>query len=166
MNWDEVMNIVWPQLFQVDDENLSASGEFHQLLNLSRSCLQSTGLYIIFNTFNVYLWVGNQVDSYWLDMLFNLQEFNQLTNLEMSEEEIFFGESQEAKGWIQELYSIIQSLRISQLVYPEFKVLFEIDQKSEVILKDIMHEDKNKSIDFNTVMKRLKSDNPPLDMPY
>lgn len=73
MTCDEVMNIIWPQLFQVDDEQLSSAAEFPPLLNLSRSCLEATGIYVIFNTFYVYLWVGNQVDSFYLDLLFNVQ---------------------------------------------------------------------------------------------
>jgi len=95
-----------------------------------------------------------------------VQDLSQITNLEISEEEVFFGEQQEAKGWIQELYQIIQSLRISQLVYPEFKVLFEMDQKSEIILKELMHEDANKGIDFNSIMKQLQAHSAPLSMPY
>lgn len=36
MNADEVMNVIWPQLFQVNDEQLS-SDNLPGLLNLSRS---------------------------------------------------------------------------------------------------------------------------------
>lgn len=148
------------------DEQLSSANELPPLLNLSRSWLEPTGVYVIFNTFCAYLWVGNQVDSFYLDLLFNVQDQSQLTNLEISEEEVFFGETQEAKGWIQELYAIIQSLRISQLIYPEFKVLFEMDQKSEIVLKDLLHEDANKGIDYNSVMKQLQAGSAPLAMPY
>lgn len=98
--------------------------------------------------------------------MFNVQKLDEITNIEMSEEEIFYGEGQEAKAWVQELYQIIQSLRISQLIYPEFKLLFEFDQKSEIVLKDLLHEDANKGIDFNSIMKQLKSQNAPLSLPY
>jgi hypothetical protein len=166
MNCDEVMNVIWPQLFQVSDEQLSSSNELPPLLNLSRSCLESTGVYVIFNTFNVYLWVGNQVDGFFLDLLFNVQDQGQLNSLDISEEEVFFGEAQEAKAWVQELYAVIQSLRISQLIYPEFKVLFEIDQKSEILLKEVLHEDANKGIDYNSIVKKLQSGSSPMAMPY
>ena len=166
MSCDEAMNVIWPQMFQVNDEQLSASAELPPLLNLSRACLEPTGVYVIFNTFNAFLWVGNQVDSFYLDLLFGIQDINQLTSFDISEEQVFFGEAQEAKGWIQELYAIIQSLRISQLIYPEFRVLFEVDQKSEIVLKDLLHEDGNKSMNYDSTMKKLTSGGSPMAMPY
>ena len=165
MNCDEIMNIIWPQLFQVNDESLS-SQSLPPLINLNRTWLNSTGIYVIFNTFYVYLWVGNAVDSYFLNLLFNVQSFKEITNIELSEDDIFFGETQESKGWIQELYAIIQSLRISQLIYPEFKILFEIDNKSEIILKDLMLEDAIKGYDFNNIKRQLTSHSTLLAMPY
>ena len=134
--------------------------------NLNRTWFDSTGIYVIFNTFYVYLWVGNAVDSYFLNLLFNVQSFKEITNIELSEDDIFFGETQESKGWIQELYAIIQSLRISQLIYPEFKILFEIDNKSEIILKDLMLEDATKGYDFNNIKRQLTSHSTLLAMPY
>lgn len=165
MTCDEIMNVIWPQLFQVDDEQLNASS-LPPLMNLSRTCMETTGIYVLFNTFNVYLWIGNGVDSFFLDQLFNIQSLNELTNIEISEEDVFFAQGQESKGWIQELYSIIQSLRISQLIYPEFKVLFEMDQHSEIILKELMLEDATKGLDFNSIKKQLTSKAAPLAMPY
>ena len=165
MNCDEIMNIIWPQLFQVNDESLS-SQSLPPLINLNRTWFDSTGIYVIFNTFYVYLWVGNAVDSYFLNLLFNVQSFKEITNIELSEDDIFFGETQESKGWIQELYAIIQSLRISQLIYPEFKILFEIDNKSEIILKDLMLEDATKGYDFNNIKRQLTSHSTLLAMPY
>ena len=165
MNCDEIMNIIWPQLFQVNDETLN-SQSLPPLINLNRAWLDSSGIYVIFNTFYTYLWVGNAVDSYFLELLFNVQSFQEITNIELSEDEIFFGETQEAKGWIQELYATIQSLRISQLIYPEFKVLFEMDHKTEIILKDLMLEDATKGYDFNNIKRQLTSHSAPLTMPY
>lgn len=159
------MNIIWPQLFQVNDETLS-SESLPPLLNLSRSCLDSTGVYVLFNTFNVYLWVGSAVDSFFLEQLFNVQSLQEITNIEISEEEVFFGPDQEAKGWVQELYAVIHSLRVSMLIYPEFKVLFEMDQKSEIVLKEYMLEDAGKGYDFNTIKRQLTSQAAPLSMPY
>ena len=160
------MNIIWPQLFQVNDEGLT-SQSLPPLINLNRSLLDPSGVYVIFNTFNVYLWIGNTVDSFFLDLLFNVQSLKELTHvIEISEDEIFFGETQEAKGWIQELYATIQALRISQLIYPEFKVLFEMDHKSEIVLKDLMLEDVTKGYDFNNIKRQLTSHSAPLAMPY
>ena len=165
MNCEELMSIIWPQLFQVNDEMLS-SQNLPPLINLNRTWLESTGVYVIFNTFNVYLWVGNSVDSFFLNLLFNVESLKDLTNIELSEDDIFFGETQEAKGWIQELYAIIQSLRISQLIYPDFKVLFEVDHKTEITLKDLMLEDATKGYDFNNIKRQLTSHSAPLAMPY
>ncbi len=48
---------------------------------------------------------------------------------------MFFAEGQESKAWVQELYAVIQSLRVSQKIYPSFQVLQESDQaRSEGIL--------------------------------
>lgn len=121
---------------------------------------------MLFNTFNCFIWVGNEVDSFYLDQLFKVQTLDDITNIEISEEEIFFGTDQEAKGWVQELYSIIQSLRVSTLIYPEIKVLFEFDQNSEIILKEYMLEDATKGYDFNAIKKNLTSKSMPLSMPY
>jgi protein transport protein SEC24 len=165
MCWDEVMLAIWPQLFQVNDEQLSQEA-LPGLLNLSRSWLESTGIYILNNWFTVYLWIGSQVDSFFLDQLFGVQNFDELTTSEFSEEEIFFGEEQEAKAWVQELYAVIQTIKVSILIYPEFKILFEVDHKSEVILKELMLEDANKGIDFNSIKKQLTSQAAPLSMPY
>lgn len=101
-----------------------------------------------------------------MDQLFGVQTFEELPEAEYSEEDIFFGEEQEAKAWVQELYAVIQAIRVSVLIYPEFKVLFEIDHKSEVILKELMLEDANKGIDFNSIKKQLTSQAAPLSMPY
>jgi len=128
--------------------------------------MESSGIYVLFNTFYAYIWVGNDVDSFFLDQLFNVQTLDDINNLEIAEEEIFFGTEQEGKGWIQELYSVIQSLRVSTLIYPEIKVLFEFDQKSEIVLKEYMLEDATKGYDFNTIKKNLTSQAMPLSMPY
>ena len=128
--------------------------------------MESSGIYVLFNTFYAYIWVGNDVDSFFLDQLLNVQTLDDINNLEIAEEEIFFGTEQEGKGWIQELYSVIQSLRVSTLIYPEIKVLFEFDQKSEIVLKEYMLEDATKGYDFNTIKKNLTSQAMPLSMPY
>lgn len=146
MNCDEIMNIIWPQLFKVDDEELS-SESLPPLLNLNRTWLDSNGIFVVFNTFNVYLWIGKSVDPFYLDQLFAVSSLNEIPSLDISEEQVFFGELQQSKIWVQELYTIIQSLRISPLVYPEFKVLFEMDQRSEVVLKPLLLEDMN--INYN-----------------
>ena len=165
MSADELMNVIWPQIFQVNDESLSADN-LPPLLNLSRVCLESTGVYVIFNTFFAYIWVGNEVDSFYLDLLFNVKTLDDITNIELSEEDLFFGPEQEGKAWVQELYNIIHSLRVSTLIYPEFKVLFEFEQNHEIILKEFMLEDATKGYDYNTIKKNLTSQSMPLSMPY
>lgn len=128
--------------------------------------MDTSGVYILFNTFHCYIWVGNGVDSFYLNQLFNVQTLDEISNIEISEEEIFFGTEQEAKGWVQELYNIIHSLRVSTLIYPEIKVLFEFDQNSEIVLKEYMLEDATKGYDFNAIKKNLTSQAMPLSMPY
>lgn len=128
--------------------------------------MESSGIYIIFNTFNVYIWVGNEVDEYFLDQLFNVSSLQEISTAQISEEELFYGPEQEGKAWVQELYAIIHSLRISHLIYPEMKILFEMDQQSEIVLKELMLEDATKGYDFNSIKKQLTSQAAPLAMPY
>jgi len=63
---EELNAYYWPQLFLVSDENLSTE-QFPDLLNLSRTSLDTSQIYVIFNTFNIYLWIGNQADPYYLN---------------------------------------------------------------------------------------------------
>ena len=128
--------------------------------------MESSGIYVLFNTFNVFLWIGNDVDSFFLDQLFNIQSLQELSNIEISEEEVFYAQGQESKGWVQELYAVLLSLRVSQLIYPEFKVLFEMDQQSEILLKELLLEDATKGFDFNVIRKQLITKGGPLAMPY
>jgi hypothetical protein len=128
--------------------------------------MESQNIYIVFNTFYCYIWIGNAVDNFYLQQLLNVTSLDEINNIEVSEEELFFGPDQEAKGWVQELYNIIHSLRVSILIYPEIKVLFEFDQGSEIILKELMLEDATKGYDFQTIKKNLTSQGSPLAMPY
>ncbi len=128
--------------------------------------MDTTGVFILFNTFYCYIWVGSGVDSFYLNQLFNVQSLDEISNIDISEEEIFFGTEQEGKAWVQELYNIIHSLRVSTLIYPEIKVLFEFDQNSEIVLKEYMLEDATKGYDFNAIKKNLTSQAMPLSMPY
>lgn len=119
---EELSAFLWPQLFCVSDESLSQD-EFPALLNLNRESLESTGVYVLFNTFNVYLWIGKEVDPFFIDQLFGLETLEGVAAWEYSEEDIFFAEGQTEKGWVQELYAIIQQCRVSQKIYPSFQVL-------------------------------------------
>lgn len=168
MNAEELNTFIWPQLFSVADENLSQE-EFPSLLNLSRSSLEAHGVYVIFNTFGLYLWIGREADPFFLEQLFNVTDLNQLQHLDFSEEELFFSEEATAKGWVQELYAIMQSCRVSQKIYPSFEVLFEHDQqRSETILRQLMVEDNSKGMDISTIQKLLRSTGPSMApaMPY
>ena len=62
---EELSAFLWPQLFLVSDETIS-SAEPPTLLNLQRESLESTGIYVLFNTFNVYLWIGKEADPFFL----------------------------------------------------------------------------------------------------
>ena len=104
---DELITFIWPQLFSVADAQLSADA-FPDLLNLNRTSLTSEGLYIIFNTFYCYLWVGSNADPFFTEQLFGDGQSPH------DEETIFFTEEQQAKAWVQELQALIQACRVSQ----------------------------------------------------
>lgn len=168
LNAEELNTFIWPQLFPVNDENLNQEA-FPGLLNLSRTSLESTGIYVIFNTFGLYIWIGREADPFFLEQLFNVTDLNQLEHLDFSEEELFFSEEALAKGWVQELYAIMQSCRVSQKIYPSVEVLFEHDQqRSETSLRQLMVEDNSKGMDIGTIQKLLRSTGPSMApaMPY
>ena len=89
--------------------------------------MESTGVYVIFNTFGLYIWVGREADTFFIEQLFGVTDLNALSNLDLTEEELFFSEEALAKGWVQELYAVMQSCRVSQKIYPTIEVLFEHD---------------------------------------
>ena len=76
---------------------------FPDLLNLNRASLVSEGVYIIFNTFYCYLWVGSNVDPFFNEQLFGDGQGAH------DEETIFFTEEQQGKAWVQELHALIQA---------------------------------------------------------
>jgi hypothetical protein len=68
---DEALAVFYPQLYRVDDRNLSMEN-FPGMLNLVRQSLSSDGLFLVYNTMNVFLWVGTQLDSFYVKELFKV----------------------------------------------------------------------------------------------
>ena len=104
MSPEEVLPFVWPNLILVSDENISTE-VFPEYLNLSRNILESTEIYAIFNTFNLYLWVGKDVSEWFLQELFGQTEGNE--TLVWSEEDIFHSENGIGSTYCQNLYNVL-----------------------------------------------------------
>lgn len=75
---------------------------------LTRATLRSEAIYLIYNGFEVYVWVGSQADPHYLQQLLQVNQFRDL-NLTMTEEQIFADTSKSV--WLTTLYSIINSIR-------------------------------------------------------
>ena len=125
MNAEEIIQFIWPSLFPINDENLSSDNP-PEMLNLNRANLDSSGIYVLFNQFLCYVWVGKDADPFFIDLLFNTQNQDEVINMELSEYDMF-SEEQLAKGWVSELYNILFQFRTSANIYPQFTVLFEKD---------------------------------------
>lgn len=70
---EELNPFYWPQLFLVSDQDLNPS-EYPPLMNLSRTLLDSSQIYVIFNTFYLFLWVGKDTDPFFIYELFETDD--------------------------------------------------------------------------------------------
>ena len=69
-------------------------------MNLSRSLLDSGQIYVIFNTFHIFLWIGKDADPYFVYDLFGTDDQSRLDSFEWNEERIFYGDENLEKKWV------------------------------------------------------------------
>jgi hypothetical protein len=73
MSPEEVLCMLHPQIYQVSNVDW-AEGEFPAMEQPIRATLSSSEVYLVFDSHYVYLFVGHQVDSYFVEELFEVQD--------------------------------------------------------------------------------------------
>lgn len=61
----------------ISDPNLNDQ-EFPPLEVLERNSVRQDGIYLLFNSFTIYLYVGRQCDPYFYNQLFKVNDFFQV----------------------------------------------------------------------------------------
>ena len=74
MSQDEMVQLFSPQIMCISVEGLSGE-EFPPLEVLERRHLQPHGIYLLYNSFAIYMFVGRQADPYYLAHLFKVESF-------------------------------------------------------------------------------------------
>jgi len=94
MSPEELLQLMSPQIINIADPNLNDQ-EFPPLEVLERNSLLQNGIFLLFNSFTIYMYVGRQCDPFFYNELFKVNDFFQVDK-NTNEEEIFAnaGESQ------------------------------------------------------------------------
>jgi hypothetical protein len=87
----------------IADYNLN-SAELPPLEILERNSLRQDGIYLLFNSFSIIMYVGRQCDPYFYEQLFKVSEYTHI-NKNCNEDEIFSGS--ESSPYLTALSDII-----------------------------------------------------------
>ena len=101
---------------------------------LQRQSLTSDGIYLIYNAFAVFIFVGSQADPSLIEQLYKVQEFAQI-NMIFTEEEMFA--DVDGSPYLTALYSIINQVRYQRAPFCALKTLLEGDTASEATLQSV-----------------------------
>ena len=74
MSPDECLGIFSPQIINICDPNLNDQ-ELPPLEVLERNSLRNDGIFLLFNAFTIYLYVGRQCDPYYYNELFQVDNY-------------------------------------------------------------------------------------------
>lgn len=102
MSPDELVQLYSPQIVCVSDDQLTE--EFPPLETLERQSLRQDGMYLLFNSFSISLYVGKQCDPWFIGEVLKAQDFANIDK-SISEEEIF--QDVENSAYLTALNSII-----------------------------------------------------------
>ncbi len=103
--------------------------------SLERASIRSDGLYLMFNAFTIYVYVGKQVDPYYIQQLFKVQDVFSIDKC-MSEEEIFA--DIDSSQYLTALYSIINQIRYQRQPFCELRIIVEGVEDAEQILSSLL----------------------------
>ena len=87
MSPEEVQPIMSPQIIKISDTNLSDQ-EYPPLESLQRQTLSSSDIYLCFNGFAIYMFVGRMADPWFIYEIFKVNELNQIDR-NIGEERMF-----------------------------------------------------------------------------
>ena len=85
--------------------------EFPPLEVLERRHLRQDGIYLLYNSFAIYMFVGRHTDPYYLADIFKVEDFSQIDK-NMSEDEIFV--NMEESQYLTGLNGLLNSIRQSR----------------------------------------------------
>ena len=98
---------------------------------MTRNSLSQEHIYILFNSFAIYIYVGRQADPFFFNEIFKVPEYNQIDK-SMSEEEMF--ENVESSTYMASLYNIINQIRYTRVPFVEIRILYSGDRDDEAIV--------------------------------
>ena len=124
---EEILPLFSPQILLISDPNLNGE-EFPALEQLTRNSLAQDQIYILFNSFAIYIYVGRQADPFFFNEIFKVPDYNQIDK-SMSEEEIF--ENAESSTYLNSLYNIINQIRYTRVPFVEIKILYSGERDDE-----------------------------------
>src|SRR3569833_117250 len=100
--------------------------------SLERSSIKSEGMYLLYNALSIYIYVGKDLDTFFLQQLFKVDSIHYVDK-SISEEEMFADADQ--SPYLTALYSIINQVRYQRQPFCELRILVEgIDQDAENVL--------------------------------
>lgn len=103
MSPDELLQVFSPQIINIADSNLNDQ-EFPALEVLERNSLSQEGIYLLFNSFTIYMYVGRQCDPYFYQQLFKVNDYMQINKM-ISEDDMFA--DTESSDYLRALSGII-----------------------------------------------------------
>ena len=119
--------------------------------------MHSNGIYLLYNSIQIFLFVGRASDTFFLGQIFKVNDIQQLDK-NISEEEIFA--DVESSSYLTALYSIINQMRAQRQPFCGLRVLLEGEPESEGIIAQMMVVDNRNAAyqyDFNKFLATMTS---------
>ena len=117
---------------------------------LERANMQHHGIYMLFNSYSISVYVGRQCDPYYYEELFKVSSFGEIDK-SISEDEIFANMAE--SNYLTALNSIIQQIRYTRQPFCELQILLAGENDSEAAVQSMCIIDENANqrykIDYN-----------------
>ena len=73
MSPEEILAMINPQIIQISNRDLNDQ-EYPPLEPLQRQALRSDGIYLIYNCFSIYMFIGRHCDPFFIYEIFKVQD--------------------------------------------------------------------------------------------
>jgi hypothetical protein len=110
MSPDECLGIFSPQIICISDPNLNDQ-EFPALEVLERNSLRNDGIFLMYNSFTIYLYIGRQCDPWFYHELFQCESYHQVSKA-TSEDQLFANVANST--YLTALSNIITQIRFAR----------------------------------------------------
>jgi hypothetical protein len=107
MSPEEILPVFSPQIINISDPELNDQN-YPPLEVLERRSLRPDCIYLSYNAFGIYMYIGRQTDPYFIETIFKVQDFTQIDK-QISEDEIFANAAE--SPYLTALYNIITQIR-------------------------------------------------------